>query len=232
MRQDFICCDPSDDLRLSLKRMTKEKIDGLAEPDTTLKNNVIGVSPSDIPAENGPSMATKCARPRIMDSGCGVDVSGEPGQDTELDLYLPAAPESEAHSEFPVKRTSNGHPIETILVAEDELPVRELVRQALEHLGYMVLEAPNGHEAIRVIEKHTGEIDLLLTDVTMPLMNGQELATRLQTIRPGTKVLYMSGFIDEVLAFHDSAQPEIAFIQKPFSLSELAAKVETALSAG
>ena len=117
-------------------------------------------------------------------------------------------------------------------MAEDELAIRELVRRTLEQLGYTVLEATDGYEAMRVIEKHAGEIHLLLTDVIMPLMNGRELATRVQTIRSGTKVLYMSGYTDDVLAFHGIAQAEIAFIQKPFTPSELAAKVKMALSAG
>jgi two-component system cell cycle sensor histidine kinase/response regulator CckA len=83
-----------------------------------------------------------------------------------------------------------------------------------------------------VIEQHENEIDLLVTDVIMPLMNGHELASRLKSIRPDTKVLYMSGYTDDVLAFHGIAQPEIDFIQKPFTPSDLAGKVEMVLSPG
>ena len=85
-------------------------------------------------------------------------------------------------------------------------------------------------EALRMIEKETREIQLLLTDVIMPLMNGRELATRLRSLRPETKVLYMSGYTEEVLAFHGIAHPEISFIQKPFTNPELAAKIELALT--
>ena len=117
-----------------------------------------------------------------------------------------------------------------VLIAEDEPGVRGLVRQTLEQLGYTVLDAADGYEALRVIEQHKNDIDLLLTDVIMPLMNGYELATRLKSISPRTKVLYMSGYTDDVLAFHGIGQPEIDFIQKPFTPSELAGKVEMALS--
>ena len=104
------------------------------------------------------------------------------------------------------------------------------MKQTLEQLGYTILEATDGYDALRVTEQCTSEIHLLLTDVIMPLMNGHELATRLKSIRPHTKVLYMSGYTDDVLAFHGIAQPEIEFIQKPFTPSELAAKVEKVLS--
>src|SRR5262249_4045315 len=93
-----------------------------------------------------------------------------------------------------------------------------------------VIEASDGYEALKLIEEHKGEIHLLLTDVIMPLMNGHELATRLKAIRPGTKVMYMSGYTDDVLAFHGIA-PEIEFIQKPFSGTDLAARLERVLSA-
>ena len=92
------------------------------------------------------------------------------------------------------------------------------------------MEAADGYEALGLFEQRKGEIHLLLTDVIMPLMNGHELAMRLESIRPGTKVLFMSGYTDEVLAFHGVVQPEIDFIQKPFTPSELAGKVEMVLS--
>jgi CheY-like chemotaxis protein len=160
-----------------------------------------------------------------------IHVSSELGRGTVFDLYFPAVSESEAESEVPANEHPKTATTGTILVAEDEPSVRGLVKQTLEKLGYTVLEAMDGYEALRVIEQHASEIHLLLTDVIMPLMNGLELATRLHSIRPGTKILYMSGYADEVLAFHGIAQPEIAFIQKPFTPSELAGKVETVLSA-
>jgi PAS domain S-box-containing protein len=159
-----------------------------------------------------------------------IHVSSEPGHGTVFDLYFPAVTESEAESERPASRIRKTEGTATVLVAEDEPGVRGLVKQTLELLGYTVLEATDGYEALRVIEQRNSEIHLLLTDVIMPLMNGHELAKRLKSIRPRTKVLYMSGYTDDVLAFHGIAQPEIDFIQKPFTPSELAAKVEMVLS--
>ena len=152
------------------------------------------------------------------------------GKGTVFDLYFPAVAEREAEREQPASRPRKAEAAATILVAEDEPAVRGLVTQTLEQLGYTVLEATDGYEALGIIERRKGEIDLLLTDVIMPLMNGHELATRLESIRPATKVLYMSGYTDEVLAFHGIAQPEIDFIQKPFTASDLAEKVEMMLS--
>src|SRR5215469_12423687 len=159
-----------------------------------------------------------------------IHVSSEPGQGTVFDLYFPAVAEREAERELPASGARKAEAAATILVAEDEPAVRVLVTQTLEQLGYTVLEATDGYEALGIIERLKGEIDLLLTDVIMPLMNGHELAKRLESIRPATKVLYMSGYTDEVLAFHGIAPPEIDFIQKPFTASELAGKVEMMLS--
>jgi PAS domain S-box-containing protein len=160
-----------------------------------------------------------------------IHVSSEPGQGTTFDLYFPAVPAAEARSESPSVQPRKTAASQTILVVEDEPAVRELVKQTLQQLGYKVLEATDGYEAMRISERYANEIHLLLTDVIMPLMNGRELAIKLETIRPTTKVLYMSGYTDDVLAFHGLSRPEIQFIQKPFTPSELAEKVETVLSA-
>jgi len=160
-----------------------------------------------------------------------IRVSSEPGHGTAFDVYFPAVPESEARHEATASQRPKTAATETILVAEDEPAVRGLVKETLQQLGYKVLEAADGYEALRIMEQHPSQIHLVLTDVIMPLMNGRELATRVEVIRPRTKVLYMSGYTDEVLAFHGISQPEIDFIQKPFTPPELAAKVETVLSA-
>jgi two-component system, cell cycle sensor histidine kinase and response regulator CckA len=159
-----------------------------------------------------------------------IHVSSQPGQGTVFDLDFPVVPEAEAEQAAPAESRLKPQATETILVAEDEPAVRGLVRETLRQLGYTVLEAADGYEALKLIEEHKTEIHLLLTDVIMPLMNGHELAVRLEAVRPGTRVLYMSGYTDDVLAFHGIA-PEIDFIQKPFSRADLAEKVEKVLSA-
>jgi PAS domain S-box-containing protein len=159
-----------------------------------------------------------------------IHLSSAPGKGTVFDLYFPAVAEREDECEQPPRGPRKAEAAATILVAEDEPALRVLVTQTLEKLGYTVLAAANGYEALRFIERRKSGIDLLITDVIMPLMNGRELATRLESILPATKVLYMSGYTDEVLAFHGIAQREIDFIQKPFTLSDLAGKAEMMLS--
>ena len=158
-----------------------------------------------------------------------IHILSEPGRGTAFDLYFPAVPDIEARAETAIGKPPKAPAAETILVVEDEPAVRVLVKQTLEQLGYTVLEAEDGYEALEVVERHNGEIHLVLTDIIMPLMNGRELATRLEAIRPGSKVLYMSGYTDDVLAFHGLSQPEADFIQKPFTSSGLAERVETVL---
>ena len=159
-----------------------------------------------------------------------IHIWSEPGRGTAFDLYFPAVPGSETRNDTMVDKPAKAAATETIMVVEDEPAVRVLVSQTLQQLGYTVLEASDGYEALSVIKRHAGGLHLVLTDVIMPLMNGWELATRLKTIRPGTRVLYMSGYTDDVLAFHGVSQPEVHFIQKPFSSTRLAEKVEMVLS--
>ena len=100
--------------------------------------------------------------------------------------------------------------------------------ETLQRLGYTVLQAADGHEALRILEQH-GSVQVLLTDVIMPVMDGRELARRVSALRPGTKVVYMSGYTDETLAFYGLPQPETSYIQKPFTPVALAEKLRQAL---
>jgi two-component system, cell cycle sensor histidine kinase and response regulator CckA len=158
-----------------------------------------------------------------------IHVSSRPGDGTVFELDFPVAPAGENANAAPAKSQLKPEAGGTILLAEDEPGVRGLVAETLRQLGYTVLEAGDGYEALKLIEEHNPKIDLLLTDVIMPLMNGQELAVRLKAIRPGIKVLYMSGYTADVLAFH-GIEPEIEFIQKPFASAALAEKLEGLLA--
>jgi CheY-like chemotaxis protein len=131
---------------------------------------------------------------------------------------------------LPKKRQPDKPAAGTILVAEDERGVRLLVKVILEQLGYTILEATDGCDALRVIEQSVSEIHLLLTDIDMPLMNGYELAMQVRSILPGTRILYMSGHAAEELAYFGIAPTDIGFIQKPFTPSQLAQKVRMALA--
>ena len=119
---------------------------------------------------------------------------------------------------------------ETILLAEDEAPVRAVVRSMLVEQGYSVLEAANGHEALELCGRHAGPIHLLLTDMVMPGMTGLQLAGRLRSVRPDMPILFMSGYIE-----HDALTEEFLkdgaarLIQKPFQILELCRRVRQAL---
>lgn len=121
------------------------------------------------------------------------------------------------------------HGDETILLVEDEAGVRALTQHVLQTCGYKVLEAAHGGEAIRIAEKHAGSIDLLITDVVMPGIGGRLVAERVVALKPGTKVLYLSGYTDDAVVRHGVLQSEAAFLQKPFTPSLLAVKVRKVL---
>jgi CheY-like chemotaxis protein len=120
---------------------------------------------------------------------------------------------------------------ETILLVEDALRVRAVVREILEMNGYNVLEARHGAEAIEISERHRGPIHLMVTDVVMPRMSGRELAQRLQPVRPDMRVLYMSGYTDDAIVRHGVLGAGMAFLSKPFTPDALALKVREVLEA-
>ena len=110
---------------------------------------------------------------------------------------------------------------ETVLLAEDEQDVREIAREFLESGGYRVIEARNGSEAIALAAQYRGEIDLLLTDMVMPGMTGQELAVRLQSDLPGICVVFMSGYSEHAATEMANADPSVRLLTKPFSRTAL-----------
>lgn len=118
---------------------------------------------------------------------------------------------------------------ETILLVEDDAGVRALLRQVLSPLGYTLLEAGNGQEALRLLADYPDPIHLLLTDVVMPGISGKTLAEEVLRARPDVKTLFMSGYTDEAIGQHDVLDSGVAFIQKPFSPMSLAVKLRSVL---
>jgi signal transduction histidine kinase len=156
-------------------------------------------------------------------------VYSEPGQGTTFKIYLPAFEVVPSEAQPTRQPSTHGH--ETILLVEDERGVRDLTRRILESAGYTVLAAGNGPEAIALLEQHAGPIDLLMTDVVMPGMNGRELAARIAELRPEAKVLYASGYTDDAILRHGVLDDSSRFISKPYTQVELTRRVRSILDA-
>lgn len=163
----------------------------------------------------------------ITQNGGGLDVISAIGVGTRFDVYLPRAiSEIEMPADENVQAQSvEGH--ETILLVEDEEEVRVLIRDELRKLGYRIVEARNGIEACLVATPHIGKLKLLLTDIVMPGMSGTELARHLRVIKPELKLLFISGYTDDVGI--GAGDPASAFLQKPFTPEALASSVRELL---
>jgi len=165
----------------------------------------------------------------VKQSGGNIWVYSEPGKGTTFKIYLPRV-ESVEMTPKEAREVSATHGAgQLILVAEDEEPLRELFVMMLEHLGYRVRAAANGGEALMAIEEEGLTPDLLITDVIMPGISGKTLADRILRVRPGLKVLYTSGYTDDAIVHHGALDPETPFLQKPFNMKSLAAKVQEML---
>ena len=165
-------------------------------------------------------------------SGGHVTVDSAPGEGTTFRIYLPRVDEAVESGGVPPAVGAPVEGTETVLLAEDEHLVRSLARKVLEQAGYTVLVAAGGPEALQVAALYDGPIHLLLTDVVMPEMSGRELMHRLTLVRPGLRVLYMTGYSDEAVARHGLLDPGTGFMQKPFTPEALARKVREVLDGG
>ena len=166
----------------------------------------------------------------VQQSGGFVLVESDVGHGSTFRIYLPAV------SEKPVAPAAFKDPdlpkgSETILLVEDEVLVRSLVAKFLNSQGYRVLSAARGSDALQLAAEHRSRIDLLLSDVVLPNMNGRQIYERLTLTMPSLRVLFMSGYTENIIAPHGVLERGFHFIQKPFSLKELAGKVREALDA-
>ena len=166
----------------------------------------------------------------VKQSGGSIWVYSEPNEGTTFKIYLPRdASEAAPKKPPPLDTARRSHAGETVLIVEDEDGVRRIAERILGGEGYKVLAASSGQEAISISAEHPRPIDLLLTDVVMPQMNGSELAGRIAQRNPGLRVLYMSGYTDDVIVRHGMLKPDIRFIGKPFNSAALRRKVREVL---
>ena len=168
----------------------------------------------------------------VKQSGGHITAYSEPGRGTTIKIYLPrvdAVSElGEAEPEPVVLRRGS----ETVLLVEDDEAVRELTREVLEMHGYTVLAVAAAVEAPRVVEGSSSPIHLLVTDVVMPRLSGRELTERLRSLRPGLRVLYISGYADTAVVHHGVLDPGTPFLQKPFTPDALLRSVRKVLDGG
>ncbi|HKU61321.1 MAG TPA: ATP-binding protein [Gemmatimonadales bacterium] len=162
----------------------------------------------------------------VRQNGGVVRVASEPGHGTTVKVYLPQVEAEEEAAEDTAFELRGG---ETVLVAEDEEGVRELLRKVLGDHGHAVLDARHGRDALMVAERYERPIDLLIADVVMPEIGGGELVERLRSVRPDLKVLYISGYTNDEIVRRGVRRTEAHFLQKPFTSQELMRKVRQVL---
>lgn len=167
----------------------------------------------------------------VKQHGGNIWVYSEPGKGATFKIYLPVAEHPSSPKDQATPKTRSDHGTETVLLVEDNDQVRNLAQAVLKRRGYTVIMASDGKEALELLEEYPERIHLLLTDVVMPEMSGRDLYKQIVTTRHDVKVLYMSGYTENVIAHRGVLDAGVNFIQKPFSVQALAAKVRAVLDA-
>jgi two-component system, cell cycle sensor histidine kinase and response regulator CckA len=215
-------CAPGDHVRLAVADdgcgMSRETLSHLFEPFFTTKAQGEGT---------GLGLATVYG---IVTQNRGfVTVASQPGRGSVFEVFLPrySGPGEAEEADRALPTVTHGW--ETVLLVEDEPAVLNVVKRMLQGIGYIVLSAHGPRDAIRLARLHGDEIDLLVTDVVMPEMNGRELAKRLSSMNPELKCLFISGYSEEVIGHEQILDAGVHFVQKPFTVKTLAARVRMVL---
>jgi len=198
--------------------MSPEVLDQAMEPFFTTK-----------PRGAGPGLGLATSYGIVRQSGGRLLLESQPGRGTTVHIYLPSARAVTTASPPAAERP--GAAGRTILVAEDEPGLREVILRILRKDGYQVLAAADGREAVTIAQQHDGPIHAVLSDVVMPVMNGRELAAALPAIRPGVPVLFMSGYAEPLMNEQGLIETDATVLNKPFTRDELLAAVARMLAA-
>src|SRR3989449_8784705 len=183
------------------------------------------------PAGRGTGLGLSTVYGIVKQTGGNIWLYSEPGKGTTFKIYLPAiaALPEDIGKVAPADALPRGGG--TVLVVEDDEQLRRLTHRALASQGYTVLEAERGSTALDIARRHKGPIDLLLTDVVMPDMNGPKLAEMLRVARPELRVLFMSGYPDGAITNQGMLEHGVAYLAKPFTTEGIARKVRDVLGA-
>jgi CheY-like chemotaxis protein len=198
--------------------MTKEVQEHVFEPFFTTKEK-----------GKGTGLGLSTVYGIVKQSKGNIWVYTELGKGTTFKVYLPRAERLISEKKKKDEKAEALAGSETILVVEDDEMVRKFAERVLKGFGYRVLIAANGEEAVRIVGEHEGPIHLMLTDVVMPGMSGQDLEDKLKASKPGIKVLYMSGYTDDAIVHHGILDRGKIFLQKPFTVEALGRKVKDTL---
>ena len=181
------------------------------------------------PRDSGTGLGLATVYGIIKQNNGFINIYSEKGHGTAVRVYLPRNQNQAAPAEKTPARPERIRGMETVLLVEDEPALLELSKRLLEQLGYTVLSAMRPNSAVKIALEYDGQIDLLMTDVIMPEMNGRDLWLKLEKEFPSLRCLFMSGYTADVIADHGVLDARVHFLQKPFSMDALAAKVREAL---
>jgi PAS domain S-box-containing protein len=225
--QDYLDRRPGIEIRHGRHVFMRLSDSGLGIPKN-LQEKIFDPFFTTKPVGQGTGLGLSTVYGIVKQSDGYIWVYSEEGIGTAFKVYLPAVkPETAGTSAPPVPAPRKSD--ETILVVEDEPSVREMIVRLLRAEGYAVLEAENGRQALTAVEKHGAPIALVLTDVAMPEMGGQELGSRLAVLAPALRVIYMSGFTDEEVVRRGLLQPGVPFVQKPLMPEILTQRIRAIL---